>query len=59
MELLTVEGDDVLYLHMKDILARKCKVVLDNLNAGNISELQEELKELNVPETSAETEELK
>ena len=40
-EVLTPEGDDVIYINRKEIMSRNCSVTLENLSASDIKELQE------------------
>ena len=55
IETLTVEGDNILYLHTKDILANKCMVQLDKLNLWDVADLQAELKATTETTTQQET----
>ena len=43
-EVLTPEGDDVIYINRKDIMSKNCSVTLENLSASDIKELQERTK---------------
>ena len=45
IEVLTVEGDEVLHLHTRDITANKCTVNLEKLSASDIENLNQELQE--------------
>ena len=45
IEVLTVEGDEVLHLHTRDITANKCTVKLDKLSAIDIDNYNQELQQ--------------
>ena len=43
-EVLTLEGDDVIYINREDIMSKNCSVTLENLSVSDIKELQERTK---------------
>ena len=45
IEVLTVEGDEVLHLHARDITANECTVKLDKLSAIDIDNYNQELQQ--------------
>ena len=51
IEVLTVEGNEVLHLHTKDIIATKCTINLDKLTPSDIENYNKEVKSCHSSDT--------